>query len=353
MLRIYEHINVLIVEDNPADAFLIKEFLDTTPHSNFSYHHCHKIAEAVEILNHRKFEVVLMDFSLPDSTGLLGYMEVFRRFNHIPFIILTGLMDEEISIEMLNQGATDYLIKGEFNAFTLRRSIFYAIERSKLEARYMQEVMLAQDKEKERIARDVHDSIGQNLTSISMQLQQLKKGLNGSYPGMQEALEMAEKCTEDSIQQSRGIARSLMPQTVEKFGLESGIESIIMTLGETCRTHFRLSSEITDRRFPSTVEVAFFRIAQECINNIIRYSEAYKAQIKLLFRKNYLIMLINDNGKGFDLDHPDNQKGIGLPSIRNRAKSIDGDLSISSHPGKGTTVRLISYIAKPEDEGVN
>ncbi len=84
-----------------------------------------------------------------------------------------------------------------------------------------------------------------------------------------------------------------MPQTVQKFGLESGIDNIIMTLGDTSKTHFSFTSEISDQRFPPSTELAYFRIAQEGINNILKYSRADKAHIKLLYRKSYLIMVIN------------------------------------------------------------
>src|SRR5690606_23569946 len=174
MIAFSKTLNVLVIEDSPSDAFLISEYLDEIKDINYKIKHCETLKEAIEELEEDDFDAVLIDYNLPDSNGANHLEQIFKKYNHVPFIVLTGLADEMVSINALNRGAKDYLIKGDFDAKLLNRSILYALERNRQEEETVIRILAAQDTEKERIARDVHDTLGQNLTSASMQMQSLK-----------------------------------------------------------------------------------------------------------------------------------------------------------------------------------
>jgi signal transduction histidine kinase len=142
-----------------------------------------------------------------------------------------------------------------------------------------------------------------------------------------------------------------MPQTVKKFGLESGIESIIMTLNDQSKIQFELESNLEFTRFDQHKELALFRIAQESINNILKYSKASNVEIKLILVEDFILMQIEDNGEGFDVNAEKNQKGIGLDSIRTRAKSIGAKLELNSEIGKGTWIRVVTEINNEVNNG--
>src|SRR5476651_2240241 len=125
-------LSILIVEDNPGDLFLLEETLRLT---RIPFEHVFKAsstAQAIEILGKHKVSVVLLDLSLPDSSGFNSFSQVEAYASAIPIIVLTGLADTELAIETMASGAQDYLTKGEFDERLLSKSIQYSIERNRI-----------------------------------------------------------------------------------------------------------------------------------------------------------------------------------------------------------------------------
>jgi len=125
-------LSILIVEDNPGDLFLLEETLRLT---RLPFEHVFKAssaADAITILNKHEVSVVLLDLSLPDSSGFNSYVQVEEYASSIPIIVLTGLADTELALETMSSGAQDYLIKGEFDERLLAKSIQYSIERNRI-----------------------------------------------------------------------------------------------------------------------------------------------------------------------------------------------------------------------------
>jgi two-component system, NarL family, sensor histidine kinase UhpB len=127
------NIDILLVEDNPADIFLLKKMLNASALHINSVYTTDKVMEAREVLQTLHFHVALLDLSLPDSFGIDTYLEIKSYVKEIPVIILTGLNDANTALEALKEGAQDYLIKGEFNGDLLYRAIQYSLERKKVE----------------------------------------------------------------------------------------------------------------------------------------------------------------------------------------------------------------------------
>lgn len=127
------NIDILLVEDNPADIFLLKKMLNASALQINTLYTTDKVMEAREVLKTLHFHVTLLDLSLPDSFGIETYLEIKSFVKDIPVIILTGLSDAGIALEALKEGAQDYLIKGEFNSDLLYRAIQYSLERKKAE----------------------------------------------------------------------------------------------------------------------------------------------------------------------------------------------------------------------------
>tara|TARA_R110002096_G_scaffold221429_2_gene410244 strand:+ start:18442 stop:19482 length:1041 start_codon:yes stop_codon:yes gene_type:complete len=339
----FTHLNILLIEDSEPDAFLITEFLDEAQDFNSILKHCRSLKEGLELLDKEKIDIVLIDYNLPDSNGINQMEQIFNKYNEVPFIVLTGLTDKMVSIDAINRGAKDYLVKGDFDSNLLNRAILYALQRIKLDQENVTKILVAQDKEKERIARDVHDTLGQNLTSAVLQIQNIRSLIKSEENEVIDSIEIALKCVNEAISESRGISRSLMPQTVQKFGLASGIESILMMLSNKS-IDFEFDNKLEYIRFEPHKELALFRIAQESINNILKYSKAKNAKITLVADNKTLLMQIEDNGVGFDLNLHENQKGIGLESIRTRTKAIGAKLDISSALNYGTRIKITTDI---------
>jgi two-component system, sensor histidine kinase and response regulator len=126
-------IHVLLIEDNPGDARLLRELLQETGSPPFELVHADRFSEALRRLSEQRFDVVLLDLSLPDAQGLDTISRLGRQAEGTPIVILTGLNDEEIAIRALQQGAQDYLVKGQADGQLLARALRYSIERHKAE----------------------------------------------------------------------------------------------------------------------------------------------------------------------------------------------------------------------------
>ena len=146
-------IRVLIVEDNPADVALIEQLLHATRSTNFELIHSETIEASLARIGESKVDVVLLDLSLPDSTGIEACEKIRQAKTSIPVVILTGLDDEQVAIDAVQRGAQDYLVKGEIDSDVLVRSLRYAIERQRIET----ELQQAHDELEKRVAERTSD----------------------------------------------------------------------------------------------------------------------------------------------------------------------------------------------------
>lgn len=133
-----DQINVLLVEDDPDDALLIREMLGESDSVDFDVQHVQRLAAATEEISENSYGVILLDLTLPDSMGLDTFRDLHVLAEHTPIVVLTGLDDEAVGMEALRAGAQDYLMKGDVNSSLLVRALRYAIERQRLESRLAQ-----------------------------------------------------------------------------------------------------------------------------------------------------------------------------------------------------------------------
>lgn len=124
---------ILMIEDNSRDVRLIQEMLKEVPNFSFEVKHSERLDEGLEYLKDDKFDILLLDLNLPDSTGFNTFIKARDSKSKVPIVILSGAADEETAVEAVHEGAQDYLMKGEVDGRLLARSIFYAIERKKTE----------------------------------------------------------------------------------------------------------------------------------------------------------------------------------------------------------------------------
>jgi len=130
-------VNILLIEDSPEDAVIIREMLRDTPNIQFKLKHANKLKKGFEMLFNTKFDVLLLDLNLPDSWGFDTFIRTYDQVPDIPIVILSGFDDEEIAVRAVREGAQDYMIKGEIDGKLLSRSIYYAIERKEIEKELM------------------------------------------------------------------------------------------------------------------------------------------------------------------------------------------------------------------------
>lgn len=162
-------IAILLVEDNPADARLLKKLFARTQEVNVEWVETETRSGAIAAVSERKFDVILLDLLLPDSQGLEALQEVHRKTPTVPIVVLTGLDDEDLATAALREGAQDYLVKGEINRSWLARAIHYAIERQQILDRLQQlnEELARSNQDLEEFAYIASHDLQQPLTAIS------------------------------------------------------------------------------------------------------------------------------------------------------------------------------------------
>jgi PAS domain S-box-containing protein len=202
-------------------------------------------------------------------------------------------------------------------------------------------VMAAQEEERQRLARELHDETGQSLTALLVGLRQIDE-----MPTLEAARKQAEELrqlTAKALEEVRRLALGLHPHVLDDFGLETALEQyadeFVKTYGVTVDV---LSDGLTGRRLPHPVETMLYRIAQEALTNIAKHAHATSASIILRGTPSEIHMIVEDDGLGFDVDEalkPTRMaKHLGIHGMRKRATLLNGSLSIESAPGKGTTV---------------
>ena len=127
-----DRVEVLIVEDNESYVWLIGKYLSGADSTLFNTTTALNLHDAFEHVKEKCFDVILLDLNLPDSTGIQTFLKIHKIILDVPFVLLTGLDDEELAIDAIQKGAQDYLVKGEFNRSLLVRATRYAMERNRL-----------------------------------------------------------------------------------------------------------------------------------------------------------------------------------------------------------------------------
>ncbi|MBI2906212.1 MAG: PAS domain S-box protein [Chloroflexi bacterium] len=209
---------------------------------------------------------------------------------------------------------------------------------------YLGQVTRAQEEERKRIARELHDDTIQALVVLSRQLDELAPDGKGLPEDKQAVLDNLRQQTNNIMQDVRRLSQDLRPATLDRLGLIPALEWLACEIEKLSSIKVEVKVQGAERRLPAEVELVLFRIAQEALRNVWRHSQATHAQMVVEFLEARIKIAVTDDGKGFDLpeDSGDLVKGgrLGLAGMQERVQLLSGVLKIESAPGKGTTVRI-------------
>lgn len=201
-----------------------------------------------------------------------------------------------------------------------------------------------QEEERRRLARELHDGLGQNLTALANQLQRILDDARGAGNlGLLHRLADALDMTRGVLHDTRELSRLLRPTLLDDLGLDAALAWLARTLSERTGLAIELQSGLDERRLHPDVETLVFRITQEALTNVIRHSEARSARIALECQAHTLTLRIEDKGRGFDATQvaAPGQVSGGLRGMRDRAELFGGRVELRSAPGEGTVVQLM------------
>lgn len=200
-------------------------------------------------------------------------------------------------------------------------------------------VVEIQEAERQRIAIDLHDGVSQSILAAIYELQALRLRLKGDNGDADGRVDGCQKLLEMSLQDMKQIIYALRPHALDEFGLIPALESLSSSiqLHHNLRTSFHVGG--VSFAMPPEMELAIYRMVQEAFQNAVRHAEASEVALTVDFASDNLALAVSDNGIGFSAEAV--RGGLGLMGMRERVQALDGDLTIDTAPGRGTSINLV------------
>ena len=227
----------------------------------------------------------------------------------------------------------------------LIREIFYSLkraetDRARTEKRVLNAIINAEENEKRRFAKDLHDGLGPLLSTVKMSLSSLTARI--SDPSDKTILNNTNHIVNEAIGTIKDVSNNLSPHILSNFGLASAIGAFTTKINQTRTVEIDFKSNMENLRLENDKEVVMYRAVCELINNSIQHSGASKIDIELNKHEKFVTLQFYDNGRGFDTStlNKEDTKGMGLSNIETRVKTVEGVFILESTPGKGTSALI-------------
>lgn len=200
-------------------------------------------------------------------------------------------------------------------------------------------MIATQEEERKRISRDLHDDIGTKLSALKLFVSTFKNNLQKKQYDETELLaQNTEQLIDETIKDVREMLVSLSPGILEEFGYTTAVEGLVNKINETKAIQIKLVIFGLKQRMARDYELALYRITQELVNNILKHAEAKNVSLQVGYRDGNIILMIEDDGKGFNVDA--HREGYGLKNMEARTKLLKGAMKIDSQPGRGTSLSI-------------
>ena len=358
-----------MLEDNPVDAELAGHTLRRGG-VRFSHIRVETERDFVRELDENPPDLILSDYALPGFDGYAALDIAKMKAPNTPFIFVTGTMGEEVAIETLKNGATDYVLKHRLARLvpSVHRALREAQERA--ERRRAQEQLResheqlralsvylqhVREEERTRIAREVHDELGQALTSCKLDLSLLANKLPKNLAPLKDKTKALSAHIDATIQTVRRIATELRPGILDHLGLIAALEWQANEFQTRTGIKCDVRADLHEPALTADLATAFFRIFQETLTNVIRHAGATHVMVHLKEAAGRIILEVKDNGRGISPDDATNPRSMGLLGMKERAALLGGSFKIGITPGgKGTLVTVsIPYRSSNSEQHEN
>jgi signal transduction histidine kinase len=354
--------DVLIVEDTPASLQLLSDLLT---HAGYAARRASDGKLALLSALAEPPELILLDVRMPDMDGyeVCQRLKADPRTHDVPVIFLSALRDTEDKVRAFQIGAADYIAKPyqpdevlarvrthiELGRLRVRledtvqqRTAQYVAAERKLRESQMQLQQLAaflqtaREEERARIARELHDELGQALTVLRIDLTWLDDKCGQLDPDVAERLAETRGLVERTVDALRRISADLRPPMLDDLGLAAALEHHVAQFSK--RTGIRCTLSVNREEFEVDGEpaTAIFRLVQEALTNTARHAEAKSVEVNVEESDDRIRLMVVDDGRGFSA--PAGQNHFGLLGMRERVKALGGWLEVDSAPGAGTRI---------------
>jgi signal transduction histidine kinase len=365
------NIHILLIEDNPGDVVLAKEYLGATKLKITQIGEAGSIAQAIEYIQNNKPDIILADLSLPDSMGIETFYVLKDNYPAIPVIILTGLSDENMGLDAVRNGAQDYLVKGNYDEQLIEKSIVYSIERAK---NYKK---ITESEERNR-------SLIEELTKYNKDLQQFSYitshnlrapvanliGLLDIYDKEQPTAPLNKTVIEGletSTQQINNTLNDLIEVVTIRKDVNMDVADLsfvmeFMLICNSIKNNITESGAKINTDFKAAPTIKYNKgylesILQNLLTNSIKYRSPDRPlviNVKTKIENGYTVLSFSDNGLGIDLAHNKDRifglyqrfhsnkdsKGLGLYIVNTQVRTLGGRIEVESEPDKGATFNV-------------
>ncbi|MEP2934889.1 MAG: sensor histidine kinase [Gilvibacter sp.] len=200
-------------------------------------------------------------------------------------------------------------------------------------------MIAGQEKERQRLAGDLHDSVGATLSAAKMQFDHLKKN-KGQLKNEEELFDSTSELLEEAYKEVRSMAHAKNAGVIAKNGLLPAVQKLAKNASVTKNLKIEVQDFGLEERLDGAMEIALFRMIQELVTNIIKHAEASEAHISITQHEQSINVMVEDNGRGFRASQKAHKEGMGLGSIEKRIEHLEGSFEVDSSPGKGTSISI-------------
>jgi DNA-binding response OmpR family regulator len=354
---ILEPIKVLLVEDSVAEARLLYEGLTEALPADFQMAHVRRLSEALEWLWAERCDVILLDLGLPDSHGLSTLTLTRAQVPKVPIVVLTGFDDEAVAVQALEQGAQDYLVKGQADGKLLARSLRYAVARGQAEEALVKQLMVtlarqevlqrsrqrliaAQEGARREIAARLRTEVQQRLLAVKGRLQKAQGQVIPSSGPTQLHLEIINELDRIIRDRVELISQQLYPSLLDQ-GLVPALRSLVTRFDKDLTIEMEVDGELAHREtedlglVPEAVRLAAYRIAEEALANVVKQGKATRATLEVsLPSEGQVRITVWDNGPGLAVEEA--SQGLEERAGEEYGGAVGGDWMVRGAPGGGT-----------------
>ena len=333
---------VLIVDDNPTARETLVAILEG---EGYDLQQSKDGIQALGMLEQIQPDLILLDVMMPGMDGF----EVCRRIRatpelaEVPIILLTALDDRDSLLRGIESGADDFLSKppdrrelvARVRTITRLNRYRTLMEQRENIRRMAERVVAAQEEERQHISRELHDDLGQALTTHLIALRNLQQDLSLPTQTLFERLQSLYDQSYEIFIKIRSIARDLRPPVLDTLGLKVALQTYCTEF--TRRTHLPVifESESALPELPDMYNITLYRALQEALTNVIKHAQATQVWVDLGMEDDRVTLTVQDNGTGLSENKP-GSNGIGLAGLRERITIAGGTLTIRSRPRRGT-----------------
>ena len=341
-----DKVNILMVDDQPAKLLSYEVILGELGENLVK---ASSGREALDLLLKKDFAVVLMDVSMPEIDGfeMVDIIRQHPRFQKTAIIFISAVHLTDLDrLKGYERGAVDYisvpvipeLLRAKVSVFAELHRKSRQLEILNNELRRLSGSLIAtQDEERRRIARELHDGLGQDLTVVKIMLQGAFRE-NNSTEYKEQAIADINKLIDGALQQVRSVSYLLHPPLLDEVGLRSALGWYVDGLSKRGGIEITMGTEPQDfPRLAPDLETTLFRVIQEALTNVFRHSRARKACVALERKDTQIAVTVSDDGIGVADEiaefRPDSI-GVGIGGMRQRIKELGGELVLrKGHPG--------------------